>query len=92
MRTGRSHLMAFISEDDGHSWSDGLLLDGRRITYPDGQQTADGTIYITYDHGRSTKQEILMTSFTEDDILSGTSRKIFEVFQRRRVISKGGAD
>lgn len=93
MRTGRSHLMAFISEDDGHSWSDGLLLDERPgVSYPDGQQTADGTIYITYDFDRRGNQNILMTSFTEDDIISGTSRKIVEVFQRRRVISKGGAD
>ena len=93
MRTGRSHLFAFISGDDGYSWSDGLLLDERPgVSYPDGQQTPDGTIYITYDFDRRGNQNILMTSFTEDDILSGSARKILEVFQRRRVISKGGSD
>lgn len=93
MRTRRSHLMAFISKDDGHSWSDGLLLDERPgISYPDGQQVSDGTIYITYDYDRRGSQNILMTSFTEDDIISGSSRKILEVFQRRLVISKGGQE
>ena len=36
MQTGRSHLMAFISRDDGYTWSDGLLLDQRPgVSYPD---------------------------------------------------------
>lgn len=92
MRTGRSHLMAFISKDDGHSWSDGLLLDERRrVSYPDGQQTKDGTIYITYDYDRTGNKNILMTSFTEEDVLSGSARKILKVYQRRQVVSKGGS-
>ncbi|NLN31091.1 MAG: exo-alpha-sialidase, partial [Bacteroidales bacterium] len=91
MKTGRSHLMAFISEDDGFSWSGGLLIDERSgVSYPDGQQTADGKIWITYDYSRTKDQNILMTTFTEDDILSGSSRKILEVFQSRRTISRGG--
>lgn len=93
MSTGRSHLMAFISKDDGHSWSDGLLLDERPgVSYPDGQQVSDGTIYIIYDYDRRDSQNVLMTSFTEDDILSGSSRKILEVYQRRVVVSKGGQE
>src|SRR5690606_14005542 len=60
MRTGRSHLMAFISEDDGHSWSNGLLIDERPgVSYPDGQQTRDGIIHITYDYNRTKEQNIL---------------------------------
>ena len=93
MRTARSHLMAFISKDDGHSWTGGLLLDSRPgVSYPDGQQVSDGTIYITYDYNRTKDQNVLITSFTEDDIISGSPRKILEVFQNRRVISKGGAE
>ena len=93
MKTGRSHLMAFVSKDDGLSWSNGLLLDERPgVSYPDGQQTSDGRIYITYDYNRSKEQNILVTSFTEDDILSGTDNKILEVFNRRNLISKGGKD
>ena len=91
MRTQRSHLMAFISRDDGHSWSDGLLLDQRRgISYPDGQQTSDGTIYITYDYDRRGYQNILMTRFTEDDVVLRSDRNILEVYQNRRVVSRGG--
>jgi len=91
-KAGRSHLMAFVSKDDGLSWSKGLLLDERDwVSYPDGQQAGDGTIYITYDYLRKKKQLILMTSFTEDDILSGDyDTKIFEAFQRRVVVSDGG--
>ncbi len=93
MKTARSHLMAFISKDDGCSWSNGLLLDERTgISYPDGQQTSDGTIYITYDYSRVKNQNILFTSFSEDDILSGNDRKIVEVFNRRAIISKGGGN
>lgn len=91
MKIGRSHLMAFISKDDGHSWSDGLLLDERTgVSYPDGQQTNDGTIYITYDYSRTGNQNILLTSFYESDIESVSARKIIEVFKRRKIISKGG--
>ncbi len=92
MQTERSHLMAFISKDDGHSWSQGLLLDGREgVSYPDGQQTKDGNIYIIYDYNRRSDQNILMTSFTEDDVVPCSAIKMVEVFQRRRVVSKGGS-
>jgi len=91
MKIGRSHLMAFISEDDGHSWSRGLLLDERTgVSYPDGQQATDGTIYITYDYDRTGNQNILITSFTEDDIISDSDNKILEVYKRRLIVSKGG--
>ncbi len=73
----RSHLMAFISKDDGISWSDGLLIDEREsISYPDGDQAKDGTIYITYDRGRTTDREILFFSIKEEDILNKRKNKI----------------
>lgn len=77
-KTGRSHLMAFLSEDDGKNWTKGLLLDERNnVSYPDGQQGSDGTIYIVYDRERTKAREILMATFTEEDILAGepVSRK-----------------
>ena len=47
------------------------MLDERNgVSYPDGFQAPDGTLYISYDHNRSTG-EILMARFSEDDILSG---------------------
>lgn len=91
VKTGRSHLMAFISEDDGHSWSNGLLLDERQgVSYPDGQQVSNGKIYITYDYSRRGAQNILMTSFTEDDIETGSDNSLLKVYKNRQIISKGG--
>jgi len=88
-KIGRSHLMAFISKDDGHSWSDGLLLDERPgVSYADVQQTSYGTIYITYDFNRTVNQDILMTHFSESDILSErNSEMILKVFNNRKLIS-----
>jgi len=91
LRTRRSHLMAFISKDDGQSWSEGLLLDQREgVSYPDGQQVEDDTIYIIYDYGRTIEQKILMTRFTEEDILSPSDTRVVRVHQRRRTVSNGG--
>jgi len=68
----RSHLMAFLSDDDGATWSRGLLLDERTgISYPDGFEAPDGTISIIYDRNRATDSEILMARFREEDILAG---------------------
>ena len=90
VKTGRSHMMAFISKDDGATWSKGLLLDQRiNVSYPDGQQTADGTIYITYDRSRTGDQEIWLTHFTEDDILYASyDEQMVKVFNNRKIISK----
>jgi predicted neuraminidase len=91
IKTGRSHLMAFVSKDDGRTWSNGLLLDERPgVSYPDGQQASDGTIYITYDYDRRGAQNILFTSFTEDDISIGTDNSRWKGYNNRKVISKGG--
>jgi hypothetical protein len=75
----RSQLTAFVSDDDGMTWSDGLLLDNRESSYPDGVQAADGTIYIIYDHQRYTLNRdgekgvgsVVMAAFTEDDVRAG---------------------
>lgn len=68
---GRVQLSAWLSDDDGHSWQGGLVLDERKgISYPDGFQAPDGTIYISYDRNRATDGEILMARFTEQDILA----------------------
>lgn len=69
---GRSHLRAFLSEDDGATWKGGLLLDEReRVSYPDGFEAPDGTLHVAYDHDRTNAREILMARFTEDDVRSG---------------------
>ena len=68
----RSHLTAYLSLNQGLTWSGGLLLDERLgVSYPDGMQDDDGTIYISYDYNRTTDREILMSTFTEADVLAG---------------------
>jgi hypothetical protein len=69
---GRSHLTAMLSDDDGLTWSGGLLLDERAdVSYPDGVQAQDGLIYVIYDWERDKAKEILMAVITEADIEAG---------------------
>jgi hypothetical protein len=65
----RSNLMAFLSKDEGKTWSEGLFLDERSdVSYPDGTQGPDGTIYILYDCNRTQPQrEILLAKLREQD-------------------------
>lgn len=86
----RTHLKAYLSEDEGRSWKGGLLLDdSENISYPDAAQLPDGSIILLYDHGRFTFREIVEARFTEKDILN---EKIEETpFSRsylRHIVSK----
>jgi len=75
----RSHLVAFVSDDEGATWKGGLMVDERlRVTYPDCVQAADGTIYMIYDFERGTLRDgvkgsgsILMATFREEDVRAG---------------------
>jgi hypothetical protein len=75
----RTHLTAFLSDDGGGTWTNGLLLDQRESSYPDGVQAPDGVIYIVYDHQRYTLNRsgqegvggVMMASFTEADARAG---------------------
>jgi len=85
-RTGRSHLTAFLSADDGASWRGGLLLDERTgVSYPDGQQTPDGLIRIIYDYSRTGERHILMATFREEDVLAG--RPVTGAVRLRQLVS-----
>jgi hypothetical protein len=47
------------------------VLDERKgVSYPDGFQAPDGTIFISYDRNRATDGEILLARFTEADVLA----------------------
>jgi predicted neuraminidase len=71
-RTRREKLMAFVSDDDGGSWQGGLMIDDReKVTYPDGVQAPDGTVYIIYDYSRTPDGAVLMATFTEADARAG---------------------
>jgi hypothetical protein len=75
--TGRTLLKAFVSADDGLTWSRGLLLDGRlTVSYPDGVESADGTQYVIYDFDRFDTKEIRLAVFSEQAILAGGEAKI----------------
>jgi predicted neuraminidase len=68
----RTHLSAYLSEDEGQTWKGGLLLDERNsVSYPDGFESPDGFIHILYDWNRHTDAEILLTKFREEDVLAG---------------------
>jgi len=102
VKTYRSHMMAFLSNDDGHTWSSGLIIDQGSsvfpfkdvtgVSYPDGQQTKDGRIHIIYDCNRITDQLILKTDFTETDILDPHyDAAMIRAANNRKVVSKGGS-
>lgn len=86
----RSQLMAFLSDDDGETWSGGLMLDVRSgVSYPDGTQAEDGRIYIIYDFERHGAKEILMAVFTEADVAAG--KAVSEAARFRVLVSKATA-
>jgi len=86
---GRSHLRAFLSDDDGQTWQGGLMLDERQgISYPDGFQAPNGLIYILYDRNRHTDGEILLAKFREEDVLAGQFKSADS--QARMLVNKVG--
>ena len=87
MATGRSHLTAYVSKDDGRTWIGGLMLDERSgVSYPDGQQSPDGLIRIIYDYNRTGDRNILLADFREEDAAAG--RPVSGVVRLRQVVSK----
>ena len=85
--TGRSHLTAQLSTDDGATWNDGLLLDERsNVSYPDGVQDKNGLIWITYDRDRNGTGDILLAKFQEEDVAAG--KNISGAVSLKQVISK----
>lgn len=86
-QTGRSHLTAFISIDEGKTWGGGLLLDERSgVSYPDGQETDDGLIRIIYDFSRTGARQILMASFREEDAAAG--KPVSDAVRLRQIVSE----
>ncbi len=70
----RRDMTAYLSEDDGRTWPFALLLDGGRpgVSYPDGQQLADGRIAVVYDFDRMGSRQILFAVFREEDVKAGS--------------------
>lgn len=91
----RSHLAAFVSDDEGATWTGGLMLDDRqRVTYPDGTQAPDGTIHIIYDFERGTLTRdghagagaVMLATFREADVRAG--RPVSDRIRLRTVINQ----
>ncbi|MFH1743575.1 MAG: sialidase family protein, partial [bacterium] len=83
----RSHLKAFISKDDGDTWSGGLMIDERSgVSYPDGVQSEEGTIYLIYDFERRDAKQILMATFLEEDVEAG--KPVSKKWRTRVVINQ----
>lgn len=90
-KTGRCDLRAFVSRDDGTTWSGGLMLDEReKVSYPSGQEDNQGAITIAYDFSRTDAREILMCRFTEQDALRADPQS--ETVYLKIKISKAGKD
>lgn len=86
-KTGRSHLTAFVSCDDGKTWGGGLLLDERNgVSYPDGQETPDGLVRIIYDYSRTGDRHILMATFREEDAAAG--KAVTDAVRLRQLVSE----
>lgn len=83
---GRINMTAFLSKDDGKTWQGGLLLDDTGyVSYPDGDQTPDGKIWIVYDTGRyRAPMEIRVAQITEADILAG---KLVSLGSRLKIVA-----
>ncbi len=70
----RRNLTAYISSDEGETWSKGLKIDARLgAEYPDATEDGKGNIYLIYDCGRFENQqlEIRCSVFTEEDLTAG---------------------
>ncbi|MBM3727591.1 MAG: exo-alpha-sialidase [Acidobacteria bacterium] len=85
--TSRSHLTAYVSRDDGRTWTGGLMLDERLgVSYPDGQQGRDGRIHIIYDYKRTEDRQILLAVFREEDAIAGQA--VSRDVRLRRLVSR----
>lgn len=67
--SSRTNMTIYLSEDDGVSWKYKRCIDTRSdLSYPD-VDFYDGKIYLTYDRERIGAKEILLSVFTEEDIM-----------------------
>jgi len=69
----RQRLCAYLSDPECSDdvFEGGLELDGRdKVSYPDAVQAPDGTLYAVHDCDRYGSGEIILSIFTEDEILA----------------------
>jgi hypothetical protein len=69
--SGRTHMTAYLSDDDGATWPYHLLLDERATSYPDAAQDKDGVLHVVHDFGRYREKIVCYHRITEADIRAG---------------------
>ncbi len=67
----RTHMTAYLSEDDGATWPYQILLDERGTSYPDVAQDNKGVLHIVHDFGRYQEKIVCYHRITEADIRAG---------------------
>lgn len=90
--SNRRNLTAWLSDDDGATWKGGLLLDDERemVASPDGCQSPDGRIYITYEMTSRVNGGVYLAVFTEEDVLAG--KPVSEDCHLKLMVRKPGAE
>ena len=83
-RESRVKMTVYLSDDDGATFRYKRRVgdETHQTSYPD-VDFYDGKIYLTYDHERTGAKEILLSVFTEEDIMQGSDVPI-----PARIISK----
>ena len=73
----RHKMTVYLSDDDGETFQYKRRVgDETHLTsYPD-VDFYDGKIYLTFDHGRVDEREILLSVFTEEDVMKNTDEPI----------------
>ncbi|MBQ4051456.1 MAG: exo-alpha-sialidase [Oscillospiraceae bacterium] len=85
---GRNNLTALLSDDDGRTFPHSLLLDERSdVSYPSGNITKDGRAIVAYDRERTGAREVMLASFTEEDIRNGA---FGEGSYTKKIVAVGG--
>ena len=97
----RSHLTAYLSEDEGKTFPYSLMIDERPdVSYPDVTQRKDGLIYVIHDRERGAvyekmripademAKEILFSTLREEDIIAG--ELVSPDASLRQIVSKIG--
>lgn len=65
----RTHMTVYLSDDDGKTFPYKKCVYEPLSSYPD-VDFYNGKVYLTFDHERSKAKEILLCTFTEDDIIN----------------------
>jgi hypothetical protein len=93
----RQEITAFLTPDEGKTWSNALLLDERTgVSYPDIGQAPNGDIYVHYDRNRGSDAEILFVRFREEDVKAGrlvtAAASLKNLVKSKLGMNHGGAD